>query len=125
MASPVLRAYGQLTAATDPTTADSHPSTNQPAAPATPAATGANSVAQDSVTISAQAASLANNATASASSASATLLLEEQVQQLVSQGWSTDQISWSLNVPVSTVELYVGSPQGTSSPTATPAQSVI
>jgi DNA-binding NarL/FixJ family response regulator len=105
-------------------------------ATSTPANASVNSLPKDTVTISPHAASLASNpppasdATASATAATsasaasnatiatALLTLAEQVQQLASQGWSVQQIAWDLNLPVSTVQSYVGeqpSPSSTSS----------
>jgi DNA-binding NarL/FixJ family response regulator len=123
MASPVLQSQPAPPAPSDGA-AKASIATQQPTVRTT-----ANNLPQDTVTISEEAASLANggapssnaaaNATAAtaasaasnASIATALLNVAEQIQQLSSQGLSPQQIAWNLNLPVSTVQLYVTPPQ--------------
>jgi DNA-binding NarL/FixJ family response regulator len=70
------------------------------------------SLPQDTVTISPQAQAIANTANAALTS-STTLSSQEQaqLQVLLTQGWSLNQIASSLNVSVTTVEQYLTTAQ--------------
>jgi DNA-directed RNA polymerase specialized sigma24 family protein len=95
--------------------------TPAPTPPPAPAATQKNqapqpatqpTLPQDTVTISPQAQAIANTANAALTS-STTLSSQEQaqLQVLLTQGWSLNQIASSLNVSVTTVEQYLTTAQ--------------
>jgi DNA-binding NarL/FixJ family response regulator len=104
---PAATAKTTVTPTAAQATASAAPTVNQAPQPSAQSA-----LPQDTVTISPQAQAIASAANAAlTSSTTLSSQAQAQLQVLITQGWSLNQIASNLNVSVTTVEQYLSTAQ--------------